>query len=145
MDLYQLRGEHMKIQKLIIITLLAVLLPTGCSGQNTTATNDSAEATQAERVNVTSAPTESETAAPEATAASSAPSSQRANICLKCFQMSLFKPILSKGDCALTTTSPLFPSSFRLFVVAVVVKKCPLPKRSFSAPAERGFVLCRLG
>ena len=66
----------MKIQKLIIITLLAVLLLTGCSGQNTTATNDSAEATQAETVNVTSAPTESETAAPEATAATSAPSTQ---------------------------------------------------------------------
>jgi len=35
----------------------------------------------------------------------------------------------------------LFASSFRLFVVAVAVKKCPLPKRCLSAPDERGSVL----
>ena len=66
----------MKLQKLILIPLLAVLFLTGCSGQNTTATNDSAESTQTETVGFTSTPTESVTADPKTAAATSAPSTQ---------------------------------------------------------------------
>ena len=66
--------------------------------------------------------------------------SQTANVCLKRLQMSLFKPILSKGDCAFTTTSQLFPSSFRLFVVAVAVKNVLSRKGAFQRlPREDSF------